>query len=374
MAVIMDTHLSISTPFFCVIVMTFVSAKPTPPSNRAASQAAIAERAGVARTTVSLALRGGEGLNAETLKRILQAAAELGYRPNNLVQALRSGRSGIVGVLVPPCDSFWSELLHGIHDVLIEKNHVPMALWSHRHDPVDRERYQLDQLHRLFDWRADGAIMWPSFCKIYQKNMESLGRNTLPLVAIDCLFPESDGVTSIMSDEIAGGRQVADYLRGLGHRLLLHVAGPSDEAWAKDRRDAIHAAWSAHVDQSMEILTLSYQMERVPVIRDMLGHFPDITAVFAATDEFAEETYLAAQQLGLRIPEDLSVVGYGDNDFSSRMLPALTTVRHQPYRMGEAAARALVEKIDQPINERQHAIERFAVELVVRDSTRAPMS
>ena len=107
-----------------------MTAKTLIQSNRAASQAAIAARAGVARTTVSLALRGGEGLNADTLKRILQAADELGYRPNNLVQALRSGRTGLVGVLVPPCDTFWSDVLYGIHDVLIAQNHVPMALLS----------------------------------------------------------------------------------------------------------------------------------------------------------------------------------------------------------------------------------------------------
>ncbi len=353
-------------------VMTNMAAKTISQPNRAASQAAIAARAGVARTTVSLALRGGEGLNAETLKRILDAAEELGYRPNNLVQALRSGRTGLVGVMVPPCDTFWSNVLYGIHDVLIAQNHVPMALWSHRHEQVDRDRFQLDQLHRLFDWRADGAIMWPSFCKIYRKNVSALGRNALPLVAIDCLFPAGDRVTSIMSDEADGGRQVADYLRGLGHRHLLHLAGPSDEDWACDRRDAIAAAWSADAGETLDVLTLSYEIERVSLIRERLARSPQITAVFAATDEFAEETYLAAQQLGWRVPDDLSVVGYGDNDFSSRMFPALTTVRHEPYRMGEAAAAALVEKIQQQPDERAHAVKRFAVELVTRGSTSAP--
>ena len=81
------------------------------PSSTPVSQSAIAEAAGVARTTVSLALRGGEGLSPETIKRVQRAADELGYRPNRLVHGLRSGRTGLIGVMTPPIDTFWSEVL-----------------------------------------------------------------------------------------------------------------------------------------------------------------------------------------------------------------------------------------------------------------------
>ena len=87
------------------------------PTRRVVSQSAIARQAGVARTTVSLALRGGEGLNPETISRVMKAAELLGYRPNNLVNAIRSGRTRMIGVMVPPYDSFWSDVLHGIHEM-----------------------------------------------------------------------------------------------------------------------------------------------------------------------------------------------------------------------------------------------------------------
>ena len=79
------------------------------------SQSEIAEKAGVARTTVSLVLRGGEGLASDTIEKVMKAAKELGYRPNLLVQGIRTGKSKTIGVMIPPRDSYWSEIIYGIH-------------------------------------------------------------------------------------------------------------------------------------------------------------------------------------------------------------------------------------------------------------------
>lgn len=191
--------------------------KPIEP-RRAVSQTAIAREAGVARTTVSLALRGGEGLNTETIARVMAAAERLGYRPNNLVHAIRSGRTRMVGVMVPPFNSFWSDVLHGIHDRLIEDNYVPLALWSLHRMPQTDYDLELRQIERLIDWRVDGAILWPWFANLYHTHIPELKNRELPMVTLDTILPESFHADAVLSDEALGAEAVAAHLLELGHR------------------------------------------------------------------------------------------------------------------------------------------------------------
>ncbi|MEO7100699.1 MAG: LacI family DNA-binding transcriptional regulator, partial [Luteolibacter sp.] len=204
---------------------------------RAVSQTAIAREAGVARTTVSLALRGGEGLNPETIQRVMDAAELLGYRPNNLVHAIRSGRTRMVGVMVPPDDSFWADVLHGIHDGLIACDYVPLTLWSEHRKPHPDEKSELRQIQRLIDWRVDGAILWPWFASLYRTQISELKKRDLPLVTINSMLPASFHADAVLSDESVGAAAIAGHLIALGHREILHFAGPSSESWSRDRRD-----------------------------------------------------------------------------------------------------------------------------------------
>lgn len=340
---------------------------------RAVSQSAIARQAGVARTTVSLALRGGEGLNPETIIRVMQAAELLGYRPNNLVSAIRSGRTRMVGVMVPPYDSFWSDVLHGIHDGLIEHDYVPLALWSRHRTPQTNEALELRQIERLIDWRVDGAILWPWFANLYHTHISDLKRRDLPLVTIDSILPDSFHADAVLSDEVLGAEAVAAHLLALGHREILHFGGPASESWSRDRRACFAEAIRRAPGVKLHLVELPLALPRQALILEALSELRDVTAVYCATDEIAEEVYEIAAGMGLEIPGDLSVIGYGNVDFGTRLTPPLTTVRQRPYRLGLAAAKLVVDRIEA---EAQAAprIERLAVEFVPRMSTAAPAS
>ncbi|MCU0779520.1 MAG: LacI family transcriptional regulator, partial [Akkermansiaceae bacterium] len=283
----------------------------TPASRRPVSQSAIARKAGVARTTVSLALRGGEGLSAETIGRVMAAAAALGYRPNNLVQALRNGRSGLVGVMVPPHDSYWSDILHGIHDELVDHNHVPLVLWPKHRQLTPDEEAELRQVNRLIDWRADGAILWPWYANLYQTHISELRKRDLPLVTIDSTLPASFHADAVLSDERQGAGLVADHLLSLGHRRILQFAGPHAEAWSRDRRNAFEEAVRKVSGVTLHTVELPLTIPRAGFIRETMRALPQVTAIFTATDEFAAEVYQVAAELGRSIPEDFSVVGFG---------------------------------------------------------------
>jgi LacI family transcriptional regulator len=335
---------------------------------RAVSQSAIARQAGVARTTVSLALRGGEGLNAETVNRVMEAAAQLGYRPNNLVHAIRSGRTRMVGVMVPPNDSFWSDVLHGIHDGLIARDYVPLALWSQHRLPQPDEALELRQVERLIDWRVDGAILWPWFANLYRTHISDLKRRDLPLVTIDSALPDSFHADAVLSDEALGAEAIAEHLLALGHREILHFGGPSSESWSRDRRSCFAAAIRRSPGVRLHLVELPFSQPRQGLILEALTELSQVTAVFCATDEIAEEVYEIAATLGRKIPEDLSVIGYGNLDFGSRLNPPLTTVRHRPYRMGLMAANLVIDRIESPEPAKPRT-ERLPVEFVPRQST-----
>ncbi len=335
---------------------------------RAVSQHAIARKAGVARTTVSLALRGGAGLTPETITRIMEAAAQLGYRPNNLVQALRSGKTRIVGVMVPPYDSYWSDVLHGIHDTLIDHDYVPLALWSKHRIPENDPDFELKQIQRLIDWRVDGAILWPWFANLYTTHIAELKIRETPMVTIDTTLSESFFADAVLSDEALGAELVSAHLQELGHREILHFAGPSSQSWALERRRCFEKALRGRPEIKLHVMELPSGNAQKDFIRDAMAHLSKVTAVFCATDAIAEEVYQVAAAIGLSIPGDLSVIGFGNVDFGSRLLPQLTTVRHRPYRIGQAAARFVIERIeltDRP----KRRIERLPVEFVARQST-----
>lgn len=335
---------------------------------RAVSQSAIAREAGVARTTVSLALRGGEGLNAETVIRVMEAAERLGYRPNNLVSAIRSGRTRMIGVMVPPYDSFWSDVLHGIHDGLVERDYVPLALWSQYRLPQTDEALELRQIERLIDWRVDGAILWPWFANLYHTHISDLKRRDLPLVTLDSTLPDSFHADAVLSDESLGAEAVAEHLLTLGHREILHFGGPSSESWSRDRRACFAEAIRRSPGAKLHLVELPLSHPRQGLIHEALSELAGVTAVYCATDQIAEEVYEVAATLGRRIPDDLSVVGFGNVDFGSRLNPPLTTVRQRPYRMGKAAAKLVIERIEAEGQAPPHT-ERLPVEFVPRQST-----
>ena len=341
------------------------------PERRAVSQSAIARQAGVARTTVSLALRGGEGLSPETITRVMQAAELLGYRPNNLVSAIRSGRTRMIGVMVPPTDTYWSDLLHGIHDGLIARDYVPLALWSEHRKLNPEANLETRQIERLIDWRVDGAILWPTFANIYQTHISNMKKHDLPLVTIDSTLPNSFHADAVLSDEAMGAKAVVTHLMDLGHREILHFAGPSSESWSRERRSCFAEAMRLHRGVKKHFVELPLRQVRLDLIREAITALPNVTAVYCATDAVAEEVYRIAAELGRDIPGDLSVIGYGNLDFGTRINPLLTTVRQRPYRMGNAAANLVIDRIEGN-RTASPRIERLAVEFIARDSTAAP--
>ena len=210
---------------------------PMPSSRFQVNQKQIAQEAGVSQATVSLVLSGRPLTSPATRQRVLQAAARLKYRPNLLVQGMQTGKTRMIGVMAPPFDYYWSEILYGIHDVLAAADHVPITVWTAHHGPGPRQRHgpgmdELEQIHRLLDRRIDGVILWPPFAALFEDHVKEFSSRDLPVVTIDHELPARYRADSVGSDESAGGRLVAEHLYKLGHRRFANFAGTSAGSWA----------------------------------------------------------------------------------------------------------------------------------------------
>lgn len=315
------------------------------------SQSAIAKATGLSRATVSLVLRGGAGPSEATQVKVLTAAKRLGYQPNDLVHSIRSGKSRTVGVLAEPHDSYWRDVCYGIHDRLIESNHLPLFLW-HNHQTVSAE-YARQQIHRLLSRWVDGVILWPFFADIYAKHLHEFQTRNIPLVIIDHTIPGTEA-DIVESDESQIAEQIVSHLHALNHRHALIVSGPLHIGWADKRALSIRTELEKRADtvvhelrvpQPSSIPSESKELADVSrMIAETLREQPQITAVIACTDIIAQSVYSAAHDLNWAIPGRLSVVGVADLNFAELMSPPLTTVRQNGYAIGRQAAQVELER------------------------------
>ena len=341
------------------------------------SQKRIAEEAGVSQATVSLVLAGRGVSSEETTRRVMEAAERLKYRPNLLVHGIQTGKTKMIGVMAAPVDYYWSEVFYGVHDVLADNDHVPLMLWNAHSGPAPRRRaaqgldQELKQIHRLLDRRVDGVILWPAFASLFQEHVHEFSSRDLPVVTIDHELPARFRADSVGSDEAAGGRMVAEHLLALGHVRLGHLAGPAHLAWAHGRRESFEQALqrdSRATCVSIEA-DLKASVQGLEQARELLSLPQRPTAIFAATDPLAKTVYHVAAEMGLRIPHDLSVVGFADDDFAAELSPPLTTVRQSGYEAGRRAAEIVLGRCLGTIANGKPQRVHVPVELVVRQST-----
>jgi len=344
-------------------------------SRALASQKRIAVEAGVSQSTVSLVLAGHRVNSDETSRRVLEAAERLGYRPNLLVRGIQTGKTGTIGVLMPPIGFYWTEVLCGIHDLMSSADQVPITLWSAHTGTAQRDRYGqgegLLQIHRLLDRRVDGAILWPPFAQLYLEHLHEFSSRNLPVVTIDHELPAEYNADYVGSDEASGGRMIAEHLYAEGHRQFGHLAAPSESTWATARRKAFEDAINKKRGTSLVALEAPSGDTRqgITQARAMLALKERPSAIFAASDLYAKMIYQAAKEINLNIPGDLSVVGFSDDEFAQEMLPPLTTVRQPAYEIGKRAAEVVLGRSSGQIRGKGRH-EELPVNLIVRQSTR----
>lgn len=326
----------------------------------------VARAAGVSTATVSRALRGLPNVSEPTRERIKGIAEALGYVASSNASGLASGRTDTIGVAVPSVSRwFYTTVLEGVDAALREAN-FDMILYNLASRDGDRER----AFHRsLLRKRTDGLIaVGVDFTTPEREQLLSVGH---PIIAIGGPVP---GIRNIGVDDRAVARLATEHLIGLGHRDILHLGGADDEGLNKrlpvDRRqgflDAMEAARMPVRDEWLLTGKFSPEASREVMAEVFATAGPRPTAVFASSDEMAFGVMLAAQQAGIRVPDDLSVIGIDNHDMSVSY--GLTTMAQDPYVHGMLGARLLLDELRDGRPTRRTSI-RADAELLVRSST-----
>jgi DNA-binding LacI/PurR family transcriptional regulator len=331
----------------------------------------IAARVGVSQATVSYVLnaRPDARVSPETRRRVLEAAAELRYRPNAIARAMASGRSRTIGVYQPhagetPLSGMWTaSVMLGISEAL-HARHLHLLLYGYRESEEPPPE-------TFLDGRVDGLIIIaPHTDDALPGHMA--GRD-FPTAIVGAGGFDGARTVSVDADNAAGARLAVQHLLSLGHTRIVHLAGPDSVPNALDRRAGYEQAMRARglPVESDGIVPGGFDMESgEKAARAALCRAPRPTALFVANDIAALGALRACAELGLRVPEDVSVVGYDDAPVCELTRPPLTTMRQPAREMGRAAAEMLLALLDgaPPAETRR----LFAAELVVRESCAAP--
>lgn len=327
----------------------------------------IARLAGVSVTTVSRALNGYSDVNADTRKRIEQIAKEIEYSPNALARSLVMKHTKTIGLLVSGLsrdgakDNIVFDVLTGINEHCGSMGY-DLVLFNTTTSKQKEKTYA--QLCR--ERRVDGVIVQgikkddPYLIEIFDSN--------IPCVLIDVPV-ESEHAGYVSTDNVDGSMKAIRHLTELGHSNIAMMNGHDQAYVSKERRKGfelgmleeglvIHPEWIVNGEFT--------EVKAEEVAYRLLKNSPEITAVFCASDLMALGVMRAAFELGKRVPDDVSIVGYDDITLASYVTPALTTIAQDTFRMGYEAAELLLKILHQTAEERVQLIDN---ELKVRKTT-----
>ncbi len=329
----------------------------------------VAAAAGVHPSTVSRALSAATRhlVADDVAARVTAAATGLGYRPDPVAASLRTGRSHMVGVLVPDiANPVFSPILGGIAEALSTHGYSTIVADAGN----DRAR-QIELAESLMARRVDGLVL-ATVARDDPVVARCLERE-LPVVLVNRAEANAR-VSAVVSDDMAGMALAVDHLVGLGHRAIGHLAGPQQISTGHLRRRGFVAAMAAQGlaagDDVIETAASYSREDGAAAARTLLDRRPDLTAVAVANDLLALGLYDVLHERGLTCPGDLSVVGHNDMPLVDMVAPPLTTVRIGHREMGQEAAQLLMRAINREAGARLNIV--LAPTLMVRKSTAAP--
>ncbi len=318
----------------------------------------VARLAGVSVQTVSVVVNDKAVVSAETRDRILAAIDELGYRPQAVARSLRTGTTNTIGLMVADITNpFFSRMADAVEDHAHAAGYN-VILYNTHSDP-ERER---TYLHIAAQRWVDGMLFVTTTDTLH--GLRELQDADIPVVAIDRIPNGYDG-PSVILDNTRTGTMVAEHLLDLGHQRLAHICGPLDLRLSIERLESFHEAIRARGLEPLPhaVGDAAWSCESgYDSMRGLLSRDPAPTAVFASNDRLAIGAMRAASEAGLRIPQDISVVGVDNIELAPYQTPPLTTVRQSLSDVATLATRILLDLVAGRLPERTQVV--FEPELI----------
>ena len=312
----------------------------------------VARAADVSLASASYALNGTGSLGDAVRAQILKAADDLGYRRNLSARAMRTGKTGAIGVVVPDFSNpFFTALVQFVMKSARQAGYCVFVTDTENAETLEQEAFR-----RMIDRGVDGVVWFP----IRDVNTVEAESRRVPTLLIDRAIP---GLAAIRADYEGGGRRAAAHLLAQGHERIGIISGPMEVASMRSRIDGAKAVLG---DRLAFHVASSFSMELEPSVHDAVVS-RRATAIFAGTDLLAMGVIRAAQIAGLTVPGDLAVIGFGDMPWAQMSNPPLSSIEMPLEDMATEAVDALLRRIEGGTDGRDVV---FDTTLIVRASTK----
>ncbi len=331
----------------------------------------VARQANVSQATVSLVLNDAPGVSQATREHVRQIMRDLDYTPDALARSFSSRRAKAVALVMPPwteffADPYYTHIIRGVLETIRDRGYQMLL-------EIADDRFAEQKLwQNLFACkRIDGLmIATPNLDQAY---LAEIAAQHLPTVLINGARPDLPELDYVGFDDFRAGVDATYYLIGLGHRRVAHLAGPQNQASAVRRLEGYREALSrARIPlREEDILEGDYRPDSAALamrgwIARPAAERP--TAIFCANDTMALAAMREAQEAGLRVPNDLSLIGVDDTGAAAESTPPLTTMRQDIYALSRAAADRFLTKIESRAALPVPLMERLPMELIERGS------
>lgn len=318
----------------------------------------IAKRAGVAKSTVSRYLNGGS-VSPKTKRKLDAIVQETGYIPNTFAQSLKARQTNLIGSIIPRLDSYsTNEILSAVDDEL-RKHHRRQFITNSNQDP-ERE---VENIYALARQKVDGILLFAG--EITEEHREAIDQLDIPIVI---LGQELEGVTCIAHHDEHAGYRIGKYMASLGHEKYLILSVPeSDVAIGQKRLRGVVSALEESADLQYAVKHTSFVFEQAYQDCRQLVKELEATAVICLTDTIALAFMKAAHETGLRIPDDISLSGFGGYEAAQIVSPPITTIRYPYKRLGRLAVQTLIQLME---GEEVPDLQMLGNELLIQASTR----
>jgi LacI family transcriptional regulator len=328
----------------------------------------IAKRLGISAMTVSRALNGKSEVRPRTRQKVLRCAAALGYQPDRWARSLVTRRSSMIGVVIPDIShSYFAEITFGAEEVLDRFGYD--ILLCHSRGDSDKEKAEIDM---LVGSRVAGLIVASEQPEWSAGTFLELRKKAIPFVLVDRFFPKLD-FAAVRADDRAVGILATECLIELGHTRIAHIRGPELSPASLRHRGYLEALREAGIPADKKwIVGGSFDIESGRrAMKKLLKMDARPTGVFAGNDPMAIGAVYACREAGLRVPDDISIVGAGNIEGPYHPNPFVTTLDWPRKELGRTAATMLLAAIENGAS--KHAMVKvFEPKLLARQSTDSP--
>lgn len=328
----------------------------------------LAKELGISPSTISRALKDHPDISPET-KRVVKALAEkLNYRPNLLAQGLRNSKTNTIGVIIPEfIHFFFSTIVSGIEDIAYSKGYNVILCQS-----AETYEREVTDTRALWNSRVDGMLVSISKETTKYDHFRELLNEGLPMVFFDRVSKELDA-SQVIVDDYMGAFNAVEHLISKGSKKIVHLAGPKNLEISKNRlngyKDCLKK-YNIKFDENLVVRCPEGTYEESKRFTNiLLNNIKGIDGVFGCNDMAALGAILAVKEKGIKIPEQVKIIGFSDWQLSNLIEPRLSTVSQAGFEMGQAAASILIDEIEADNDNPVHIQKVISTKLIERDTT-----